>query len=60
VQKSGAWFSFGDTRLGQGRENAKLFLRDNPEIAAQVEVRVREMLGTRGVGASSSDDGANE
>jgi recombination protein RecA len=60
VQKSGAWFSFGDTRLGQGRENAKLFLKDNPEIAAQVEVRVRETLGTRGVGASGSDDGGYE
>jgi recombination protein RecA len=60
VQKSGAWFSFGDTRLGQGRENAKLFLKENPEIAAQVEVRVRELLGTRGLGASGSDDGGYE
>src|SRR5512134_3358039 len=40
VQKSGAWFSFGDVRLGQGRENAKSFLKDNPEIAAQVEAKV--------------------
>jgi recombination protein RecA len=57
VQKSGAWFSFGDTRLGQGRENAKLYLKDNPEVAAQVEVRVREALGTRGV-TGGSEDGA--
>jgi recombination protein RecA len=58
VQKSGAWFSFGDTRLGQGRENAKLYLKENPEIAALVEVRVREALGTKGVPmSSSSDDG---
>jgi recombination protein RecA len=62
VQKSGAWFSFGDTRLGQGRENAKIYLKENPEIAAQVEARVREALGTKGVpiasedGAGSSDD----
>ena len=57
VQKSGAWFSFGDTRLGQGRENAKIYLKDNPEIAAQIEVRVREALGTRGV-TGGSEDGA--
>jgi recombination protein RecA len=57
VQKSGAWFSYGDTRLGQGRENAKSFLKDNPEIAAQVEARVRELLGTKGVtGGSGGDD----
>jgi recombination protein RecA len=49
VQKSGAWFSFGDTRIGQGRENAKIFMKENPEIAAQVETRVREALGARGV-----------
>ena len=53
VQKSGAWFSFGDTRLGQGRENAKQYLKDNPETAALVEARVREILGTKGVAASS-------
>ncbi len=60
IQKSGAWFSYGDTRLGQGRENAKLFLRDNPEVAAQVEARVRELLGTRPLSAAASDDGAYE
>ena len=52
VQKSGAWFSYGDTRLGQGRENAKSFLKDNPEICAQIESRVREVLGTKGVSGS--------
>jgi recombination protein RecA len=60
VQKSGAWFSYGDTRLGQGRENAKLFLRENPEIAAQVEARVRGALGAHGGSAASSDDGGYE
>jgi recombination protein RecA len=52
VQKSGAWFSFGDVRLGQGRENAKSFLKDNPEVTAQIEARVREVLGTKGVASS--------
>ena len=52
VQKSGAWFSYGDTRLGQGRENAKQFLRDNAEICAQVEAQVREAMQTKGVTSS--------
>ncbi|HEX6557938.1 MAG TPA: recombinase RecA [Longimicrobiales bacterium] len=59
VQKSGAWFSFGDVRLGQGRENAKSFLKDNPEVAAQVETKVRELLATKGV-ASSGGGGFEE
>src|SRR5699024_1943978 len=42
VQKSGAWFNYGDTRLRQGRDNAKQFLRDNPDIAAEIEAIVRE------------------
>ena len=42
VQKSGAWFSYGDTRLGQGRENSKVFLTENPEIALEIENKIRE------------------
>ena len=42
VQKSGAWFSYGDIRLGQGRENSKIFLKDNPEIALDIERQIRE------------------
>lgn len=45
VEKSGAWFSYNSQRLGQGRENAKLFLRENPEIANQIERAVRENAG---------------
>ena len=45
VEKSGAWFSYDSQRLGQGRENAKLFLRDNPTIAAQIEKTIRENSG---------------
>ena len=41
VQKSGAWFSYGDTRLGQGRENAKNYLKENPEIALEIENKIR-------------------
>ena len=43
--KSGAWYSYGDVRVGQGRENAKLFLEDNPDIAAEVEAKLRRELG---------------
>ncbi len=41
VEKSGSWYSYGDERIGQGRENAKLFLRSNPGIAADIEGRIR-------------------
>lgn len=42
IQKSGAWFNSGETRLGQGRDNAKQFLVDNPEFSADIEAKVRE------------------
>ncbi len=45
VEKSGAWFSYDSTRIGQGRENAKQFLRDHPEMADAIERRVREQSG---------------
>ena len=41
VEKSGAWFSYDSQRIGQGRENAKTFLKDNPDIAAKIEAAVR-------------------
>ena len=48
VEKSGSWFSYGDVRLGQGRENAKQFLADNPDLMAEVEGKVRKILGIGG------------
>jgi recombination protein RecA len=45
VDKSGAWFSYDSQRLGQGRENSRQFLKDNPEIAAQIENGIRESSG---------------
>ena len=45
VVKSGAWYSYGDLRLGQGRENAKSFLRENPDLADEIEAKIRERLG---------------
>src|SRR5262245_3739756 len=45
IQKSGSFFSYGETRLGQGRNNTKEFLRDNPELAAELESKVHAKLG---------------
>jgi recombination protein RecA len=45
VEKSGTWFSYGGERLGQGRENAKAFLKQNPEMAAAIEQKLRKEMG---------------
>jgi len=45
VVKSGAWYSYGDLRLGQGRENSKQFLKDNPDLAEEIEIKIREKIG---------------
>ncbi|AZO76580.1 MULTISPECIES: recombinase RecA [unclassified Bosea (in: a-proteobacteria)] len=45
VEKSGAWFSFDSQRLGQGRENAKTFLKTNPDVAAKIETTIRQNSG---------------
>jgi recombination protein RecA len=45
VEKSGAWLSYGDLRIGQGRENAKQFLKENPELTIEIETKLRKQLG---------------
>ncbi len=45
VDKSGSWFSYGEQRIGQGRENAKQFLKDSPEIADEIEHAIRVSVG---------------
>ena len=47
VAKSGTWFSYGDERLGQGRENARIFLRDNHEVRTRLETEVRQALNMK-------------
>ena len=47
IEKAGAWYSYGGDRIGQGRENAKTYLRDNPDIATDIEGRIREKFGLR-------------
>lgn len=49
VQKGGAWFSYNDMKLGQGRDNAKNFLKDNPDIAEEIEAKIRATLGSKAV-----------
>lgn len=50
VVKSGAWYAYKDAKIGQGRENAKQFLRDNPEACREIEMKVREHYGLPGAG----------
>jgi recombination protein RecA len=57
VEKSGSWFSYDSQRIGQGRENAKTFLKENPDIAAKIEAAVR---GNSGVIAEKIDQGERE
>jgi recombination protein RecA len=60
VEKSGAWFSYDSIRLGQGRENAKLFLKNNPEVAEKIEQSIRQNAGLIAesilAGTESADD----
>jgi recombination protein RecA len=54
IQKSGAWFSYNSERLGQGRENAKQYLKDNPEISDKIEKQIREALLSSSLAAANS------
>ena len=47
IKKSGSWFSYGDTKLGQGREGVKNLLADNPELAEELELKIRELLKSK-------------
>jgi len=58
IAKRGAFFSFGDTRIGQGRENAKQYLKEHPDLAAQIDQTVREQVLTnlQGVNLATSPE----
>jgi len=60
VQKTGAWYQYGDQRIGQGRENAKLFLKDNPAVLAEVEAKVKEHLGMKSAAGAEEEVAAEE
>jgi recombination protein RecA len=58
IIRSGTWYSYGDLRLGQGKENCRQFLKSNPELAAEIEVKVRESVGLPLAGSPASGSGA--
>ncbi|MEX2571906.1 MAG: recombinase RecA [Gemmatimonadota bacterium] len=60
IQKSGAWFSYGEIRLGQGRENAKAFLLENLDVAVEIEAKVKAELGMNGGPPGKDDDSSEE
>ncbi len=55
IEKRGSYYSYGDTRLGQGRENAKDFLRDNADVAAEIEAKIREGVGLMATHSEADD-----
>jgi recombination protein RecA len=59
IEKSGAWYAYSGEKIGQGRDNAREFLRENPELAFEIENKVRESLGipllTGAVGAADGE-----
>ncbi len=57
VEKSGAWFAYGGQRIGQGRENAKQYLRDNPKVAAEIEAKIRANAGIVGDAMMAGPEG---
>ena len=56
IQKSGAWFSYNDQRIGQGRDNTRQFLKDHPEIADEIEAALRSLIAQTGVPAADAED----
>ncbi|MFQ5792369.1 MAG: recombinase RecA [Acidobacteriota bacterium] len=57
IEKSGAWYSYGKERIGQGRENAKLYLKDHPEVTQEIEGKVEGVLG---IGAGKEEAGESD
>jgi recombination protein RecA len=61
IEKTGAWYSYGNQRIGQGRENAKMFLKDNPAMMAEIEEKVKAVLGVKAeLGAAGEPGEAGE
>jgi len=60
IDKAGAWYSYGSQRIGQGRENAKMFLKDNPALMAEIEEKVKVVLGVKSGEVAPAADEAEE
>ncbi len=56
IDKSGAWYAYNGVKIGQGRENAKIYLKEHPEVYAEVEAKVRELHGLQGGAVVSKED----
>jgi recombination protein RecA len=56
IDKSGAWFSYGEKKLGQGKENAKVVLKEDQELRAEVENKIKEALGFGGILTMEMDE----
>jgi recombination protein RecA len=54
LEKSGAWYIYGSDRLGQGKDNAREFLKENPQLAREIEAKIREKAGVRGPVAAAT------
>jgi recombination protein RecA len=60
IDKAGAWYSYGTQRIGQGRENAKMFLKDNPALMAEFEEKVKVLLGVKAAEAPGAPEETEE
>ena len=60
IVKSGAWYAYEGTKIGQGRENAKQYLKDNPDICKEIENKVREHFGLQGAGQATPEEETTE
>jgi recombination protein RecA len=60
IQKSGAWFSYGQTRLGQGRENVKSYIKENAELFEEIKHKVFEAKGVPAVAGEGTDAGGEQ
>ncbi len=56
ITRSGSWYSFGDLRIAQGRDNVRVYMKENPDFCAEVEKKLREDLLAQGAGAQAADD----
>ena len=60
IQKAGTWMSFGEERIGQGRENARMFLKEHPDVRQKIEHKLYPLLGLRTTGAPAGDTALSE
>jgi recombination protein RecA len=57
VEKSGAWYAYKGDKIGQGKDNAREYLKEHPEVAAEIEQRIREVVGVAAPASASDADG---